>query len=125
MFGPITIPFRAKMLFNTVKLKPGVTYGDVRHRDEVEQSRYAFGQVGIGSQRTARRQDHAVGAHQTGLDGTEDAKRRVGRAAGAHRLLLQQGRDQIGEGAAVQLAQGFSQTIQGIFLGQGQIQLWP
>ena len=23
MFGPITIPFGAKMLFNTVKLKPG------------------------------------------------------------------------------------------------------
>lgn len=29
MFGPITIPFRAKMLFNTVKLKPGVRYEDV------------------------------------------------------------------------------------------------
>ena len=24
---------------------PGVTYRDVRHRDEVEQSKYAFGQV--------------------------------------------------------------------------------
>ncbi|MCZ6800852.1 MAG: hypothetical protein O7F12_10225 [Nitrospirae bacterium] len=30
MFGPITLPFGAKMLFNTVKLKPGV------HFDEVE-----------------------------------------------------------------------------------------
>jgi len=29
MFGPITIPFGAKMLFNTVKLKPGVTFDDV------------------------------------------------------------------------------------------------
>ncbi len=29
MFGPITIPFNAKLLFNTVKLKPGVTYDDV------------------------------------------------------------------------------------------------
>ena len=26
MFGPITIPFGAKMLFNTVKLKPGVKF---------------------------------------------------------------------------------------------------
>jgi hypothetical protein len=30
MFGPITIPFGAKMLFNTIKLKPGVTYDDVQ-----------------------------------------------------------------------------------------------
>ncbi len=29
---------------------PGVKYGDVRHRDEVEQSRYAFGQVGMGGE---------------------------------------------------------------------------
>lgn len=29
MFGPITIPFGAKMLFNTVKLKPGVDQDDV------------------------------------------------------------------------------------------------
>ena len=29
---------------------PGVKYGDVRHRDEVEQSRYAFGQVGQGAE---------------------------------------------------------------------------
>lgn len=29
MFGPITIPFGAKMLFNTVKLKPGVDVDDV------------------------------------------------------------------------------------------------
>jgi hypothetical protein len=29
MFGPITIPFGAKMLFNTVKLKPGVDRDDV------------------------------------------------------------------------------------------------
>ena len=29
MFGPITVPFGAKMLFNTVKLKPGVTFEDV------------------------------------------------------------------------------------------------
>lgn len=29
MFGPITIPFGAKMLFNTVKLKPGVNFDDV------------------------------------------------------------------------------------------------
>ncbi len=29
MFGPITVPFGAKMLFNTVKLKPGVTFDDV------------------------------------------------------------------------------------------------
>jgi hypothetical protein len=28
MFGPIVIPFGAKLLFNTVKLKPGVTYDD-------------------------------------------------------------------------------------------------
>ncbi len=26
MFGPITIPFGVKMLFNTVKLKPGVNF---------------------------------------------------------------------------------------------------
>ena len=29
MFGPITVPFGAKMLFNTVKLKPGVTFEDI------------------------------------------------------------------------------------------------
>ena len=29
MFGPITIPFGCKMLFNTVKLKPGVDMDDV------------------------------------------------------------------------------------------------
>jgi hypothetical protein len=29
MFGPITIPYGAKLLFNTVRLKPGVTYEDV------------------------------------------------------------------------------------------------
>lgn len=29
MFDPITIPFGAKMLFNTVKLKPGVSFDDV------------------------------------------------------------------------------------------------
>jgi hypothetical protein len=29
MFDPITLPFGAKMLFNTVKLKPGVTFDDV------------------------------------------------------------------------------------------------
>lgn len=29
MFGPITIPFGAKLLFNVVKLKPGVTIDDV------------------------------------------------------------------------------------------------
>jgi hypothetical protein len=29
MFDPITLPFGAKMLFNTVKLKPGVSFEDV------------------------------------------------------------------------------------------------
>lgn len=29
MFGPITVPFGAKMLFNTVTLKPGVTFEDI------------------------------------------------------------------------------------------------
>ena len=29
MFGPLTIPFGARLLFNTVKLKPGVTVDDV------------------------------------------------------------------------------------------------
>ena len=29
MFGPITVPFGAKMLFNTVKLRPGVDMDDV------------------------------------------------------------------------------------------------
>jgi len=29
MFGPITVPFGARMLFNTIKLKPGVTMDDV------------------------------------------------------------------------------------------------
>ena len=29
MFGPITIPFGVKMLFNTVKLKPGVSMDEV------------------------------------------------------------------------------------------------
>jgi hypothetical protein len=29
MFDPVTIPFGAKMLFNTVKLKPGVSTDDV------------------------------------------------------------------------------------------------
>jgi hypothetical protein len=29
MFEPLSIPFGAKMLFNTVKLKPGVTFDDV------------------------------------------------------------------------------------------------
>lgn len=29
MFGPLTVPFGAVMLFNVVKLKPGVTQADV------------------------------------------------------------------------------------------------
>lgn len=29
MFGPITIPYGAKMLFNTITLKPGVAFEDV------------------------------------------------------------------------------------------------
>jgi hypothetical protein len=29
MFAPITLPFGARMLFNTVKLKPGVSFDDV------------------------------------------------------------------------------------------------
>ena len=29
MFGPITIPYGAKMLFNTIRLKPDVTFEDV------------------------------------------------------------------------------------------------
>ena len=29
MFEPITLPFGAKLLFNTVKLKPGVTFDEV------------------------------------------------------------------------------------------------
>lgn len=29
MFGPITVPFGAKMLFNIIPLKPGVTFEDV------------------------------------------------------------------------------------------------
>jgi glycyl-tRNA synthetase alpha chain len=29
---------------------PGVTYGEVRHRDEVEQSTYAFGRIGCGGE---------------------------------------------------------------------------
>jgi hypothetical protein len=29
MFGPLTVPFGVKLLFNTVKLKPGVTVDDV------------------------------------------------------------------------------------------------
>jgi hypothetical protein len=29
MFDPITLPYGAKMLFNTVKLKPGVTFDEV------------------------------------------------------------------------------------------------
>ena len=29
MFGPITVPYGAKMLFNTVILKPGVTFDDI------------------------------------------------------------------------------------------------
>ena len=29
MFEPITIPFGCKMLFNTVKLKPGVTIEEI------------------------------------------------------------------------------------------------
>jgi len=29
VFAPITLPYGAKMLFNTVKLKPGVTFEDV------------------------------------------------------------------------------------------------
>jgi len=29
MFDPITLPFGAKLLFNTVKLKPGVTFDEV------------------------------------------------------------------------------------------------
>ena len=29
MFGPVTIPYGAKLLFNTIKLKPGVTYEDI------------------------------------------------------------------------------------------------
>ncbi len=29
MFDNVTIPFGARMLFNTIKLKPGVTFGDV------------------------------------------------------------------------------------------------
>ena len=33
---------------------PGVTYRDVRHRDEVEQSKYAFGQVDMPAAELAR-----------------------------------------------------------------------
>lgn len=29
MFSPITLPFGAKMLFNTVTLKPGITFEDI------------------------------------------------------------------------------------------------
>ena len=29
MFGPITLPFGAKMLFNTITLKPGVTFEQI------------------------------------------------------------------------------------------------
>ena len=29
MFEPVSIPFGAKMLINTVKLKPGVNFDDV------------------------------------------------------------------------------------------------
>ena len=29
MFGPVTVPFGVKMLFNTIKLKPGVAMDDV------------------------------------------------------------------------------------------------
>ncbi len=29
MFGPVTVPFGAKLLFNIVKLQPGVSYDDV------------------------------------------------------------------------------------------------
>jgi hypothetical protein len=29
MFGPITLPFGAKMLFNSVRLKPGVAFEDI------------------------------------------------------------------------------------------------
>ena len=29
MFEPVSIPYGSKMLFNTVKLKPGVTISDV------------------------------------------------------------------------------------------------
>ena len=29
MFGPITVPFGSKMLFNTIRLKPGVNFEDV------------------------------------------------------------------------------------------------
>ncbi len=29
MFGPVTVPFGSKMLFNTIKLKPGVNFEDV------------------------------------------------------------------------------------------------
>ena len=29
MYAPITLPFGAKMLFNTVKLKPGVSFDDI------------------------------------------------------------------------------------------------
>ena len=29
MFGPITVPFGSKMLFNTVTLKPEITFDDV------------------------------------------------------------------------------------------------
>lgn len=29
MFGPITLPFGVKMLFNTIKLKPGVNFDQV------------------------------------------------------------------------------------------------
>lgn len=36
MFGPITIPYGAKMLFNTIRLKPGVTF---------EQVELAFGEL--------------------------------------------------------------------------------
>ena len=43
MFGPITVPFGAKMLFNTVKLKPGVTFEDVEIPDD-----NVVGRVGDG-----------------------------------------------------------------------------
>ena len=65
-----------------VQWAPGVTYRDVRHRDEVEQSKYAFGQVDMPAESCTR----STATCSTSTTCSADAAAIGARAAGA-RLL--------------------------------------
>ena len=58
MFGPITLPFGAKMLFNTLKLKPDVTFEDVE---------VAVGEMSVSSRKpmAAKKEDSSLARYSS------------------------------------------------------------